>query len=286
MSNNRSFKQLKRKGSLNKLSNPISKSPSIYNLPTKDENTEKSYSPVPTSMEHLGKIEGIMQKIQKIEQKSFVNTDKLQLQTFYDEKFELHNEIFEEIIKIDKTYGKYLSAIKNFYETYYKEISSRQSLDLKVKIRQLEIEKDSVNKEIDSFQKIFENLSRENYQLSTDIEKYKKELEKVQKKLENIQKVDLKNFPITEESYKSLVVENKYYIDLCNKLDKEIKIYKHNQDMFLEKFEDLKKQGIQVVYEFSDSSLSEASSEFVLEDPPNMKKSGRVPSLNFNKLNL
>lgn len=283
ISNNRSFKQLKRKGSLNKLSNPISKSPSIYYLHNKDENTEKSYSPVPVSMDHLNKIEEIMQKI---EQKSLVNTDKIQLQTFYDEKFELYNEVFEEIIKKDKVHGKYLSMIKVFYDVYYKEKSTKQSLDLKVKMKQLEIENDSVNKEIDSLQKIFENLSKENYQLSTELEKYKKELEKAQKKLENIKKVDLRNFPVSEENYKSLIVENKYYVELCNKLDSEIKIYKHNQEMFLEKFEDLKQQGIQVVYEFSDSSLSEASSEFVLEDPPHLKKSNRIPSLNFDKLKL
>lgn len=286
ISNIRSSKQLKRKRSLNRLKSPISKSPSISYLHTKDENTEKSFSPIPVCPENSNKIEEILKKIQKIDQMTLKSTEKLEFLTINEDKFDLYNELFEEIIKKDKFFGRYLTLIKHFYDTYNKEKLQRQSLECKSKYKELEVKKNNAEQEIFSLQKIFESLSRENFQLSAEIEEYKKEFEKLQKKFEVIQNIHNEQHFVGEEEWKNLIIENKYKGELCARLEKQLEVYKHNQEMFIEKFEDLKKQGIQVVYEFSESGESETSSEFVLDDPPHIKKSNQIPALNFSKLKL
>lgn len=276
--NNRSSKLLKPKRSLKGIKSPLSKSPSNSVIHTaKDEGIEKYSNPLTIRTENFRKIEEMLRKI------NYVDSGSSELTA--DEKFEVFSKVFDEIIEKDKQFSRFLMMIKNYYQSYYEQKLGDKSVELLAYKKEQEKLTSSFAQEKNSLQRTVETLSRENLQLSRDLEKCEDHISTLQEQLEIIHSFDVESIPKSKESWKCLVLENKYYNELCKNLKKELEIYKQNQEMFILKFDELKAQGVEVSYEFSECYSSVSSiSEPPTETKHTLIKNKSIPYLNFSRL--
>ena len=281
ISNIRSTKILKKKRSFHKIRFPISNSPSFSKIYLKDDAGDKPTSPTYHHYETFKSIEEILKKINKIDERS---NDSEYLEKFLgkNEKLTLYNEIFQLIIEKDKVFGKYLKIIMKFYDRYNNEHSDL----LKEKFKNLEADRINWDKEKDSFQRLIENLSRENFKLSKELENCENEIDQLENELQNFHNIDIESIPKSKESWKNIMKQNKYYKDLTQNLKNEMNVYKHNQEVFMKKFEELKQQGIEVYYEYADDHHSSSRiSEVYLDLPTDLlRNKSRIPDLNLNSV--
>jgi chromosome segregation ATPase len=248
----------------------------------KDDLSEKSQSPSFYQTENLKNIESLLMKIQKIEEKQFNQSENSEILQKNHQKLGIFNEIFEIIIENDRIFGKYLKAVKEFYELYNDQEMKKQ---LKI-LQKLEDEKNSLSQERESFQRLLENLSRENFKLSKEIDSYEEEIEQLHQELKNVQNMDFEPLPTNKDSWKYVLKQNKYYKEKYKNIQSEVQVYKHNQEIFIRKFEELKEQGIDVYYEYAEEGKSSSRGSVVLlELPKSLKKSSsKVPGLKINNI--
>ena len=281
ISNIKSTKVLKKKRSFHKIRFPISNSPSFSKIYLKDDVSDKPTSPTYNHHDTFKSIEEILKKIQKIEEKS---NDSEFMEKFLgkNEKLSLFNEMFQIIIDKDKAFGKYLKIVMKFYDRYHNEHSDF----LNEKFKNLEAEKVNWDKEKDSFQRLIENLSRENFKLSKELETCEQEIEQLENELQSFHNIDIESVPKSKESWKSMIKKNKYYKDLNQNLKNEMNVYKHNQEVFMRKFEELKQQGIEVYYEYADDHNSSSRISEVFLDLPTdlLRNKSRMPDLKLNSV--
>lgn len=283
--NIRSMKHLKPKRSLKSLKSPLSKSPSGSVIhTTKEEVQERYLNPLTIRTENLKKIDEIMKIIAQIDQESNINSEINKSFTIDQEKFELFSKMFEEIIDKDKQYSKYLLLIKKFLNAYYEDKTEKLLNEINYLKKEKESTADKVQKEKHSLQRTVETLSRENIQLSKDLEKCEEHILMMQEQLEIIHKFEPEEMPRDLDNWKCLVLENKFYADLCKSMKKEIEVYKQNQELFLAKFDELKSQGIDVSYEFSECFSSSVESSVDFRDTKVLNKDKSVPDLNMSKI--
>lgn len=276
--NVRSSKLLKPKRSMKSFKSPVSKSPSSSVLHTaKEDAIEKFSNPVTIRVENFRRIDELLKKVYK--------TDENQVELDSDKKFEIFNLVFDEIIERDKQFSRYLHMIKIYYQSYYEQKLLEKTEELQMFKKSQEKLKNDFGQERTSLQRTVETLSRENLQLSRDIDKCENLIESLQDQLDVVHNYDSSSVDKSQENWNCLLLEIKFYTELCKSLQKEVEIYKQNQEMFLKKFEELKTQGVEVSYEYSEclsslSSVSNTQTDFM----PKLINNKSVPNLNFSRI--
>lgn len=278
ITNVRSSKVLKPKRSMKSFKSPISKSPSGSVLHTaKDDILEKFSNPHTIRAENFKKIEELLKKVYK--------NDENDVELDSDKKFEIFNLVFDEIIERDKQFSRYLLMIKIYYQSYYEQKLSDKSEELSIFKKTQEKFQAAFNQEKNSLQRTVETLSRENLQLSRDIEKCESLIDSLQDQLDVIHNYDSPTTDKSQENWNCLLLEVKFYSEMCKSLQKEVEIYKQNQEMFIKKFDELKSQGVEISYEYSEclSSLSSVSNTLT-DFMPKLINNKSVPNLNFSRI--
>ena len=232
-----------------------------------------------------------------LEQKMSQIREKYDKYGLSQKTFKMYEEVFSEVIGVNKEIGGILSEIKGKYDEWvthhgvskeFMKVKKENTL-LKQEIKQKSEENEKLAKNIQFF-------CSENINIGKKVEESNLELKNIQERLGKITKFNIDDFTIDQNSWKALILENKENSVLCKKLKLSVEEFKLKQEMYMNTFYKMKNSGIDVdvflktdkkkddllVWEYIDNSLE---FEYLTCDMKmNRNKPKKIPFLNIEKI--
>jgi hypothetical protein len=188
-----------------------------------------------------------------------------------NEEFEVYQKYFEEVIKLDKRFGKFLSMIKIAYETRIVYIENDISSKLKSEIKDYQDKITKEYKEKQLYTKKLEKIAKENVELNRNLDDTENKYSSLLAHIQKMNQFDINKLPKDESTWKSLVIENQNLTDYNKKLNKQIKIISCKEKKLIALVMELRSQGYPVdeVFEKQESYSKTSESNSFSEDTDN-----------------
>lgn len=221
----------------------------------------------------------------------------------HEKLLEVYKDIFNEVILKDKSFGRVLKKIKDFFEKVLTKVSADNTVkDLKIKLKDALTNIKNHNELIKVQEKKIEKLDKERSKLAKELQRSEEICTEIQKKLCRITNFDASEVPKDEQKWKAVLLENRTYLEAIRELKEELKEYRYKEKKLMQLLNLLKDKGypVESVYEnevvkkkpkplphYSNSSVLSSKSEYEnlvsgrALSPP---KPEFIPSLNLKNV--
>ena len=198
LSNLQSSKKLHRKISATKIKSSLNKSPSGLVSIKSDLNNSLFIKNSPNS-DTIKKIDQICKIIEDIDKKVITTSQNFEFSPI-QQKFDLCNSLFSEIIEKDKAFGKYLTLIKLTYEDYFQQKLINQASEIKNQLKDMSKHVESLEREKYALERSLDKISKENLCISQDLEDSEKFCSHLQEKLSLLHTFNIDKIPLNKET--------------------------------------------------------------------------------------